>query len=96
MVKVLQLEGKLTHSAPVSEIYFVVVSCYFNVDNFNCSPHWPLRYVTSVLFCNHADKDSLDEEVKTELAIQIMGVTKLMASDPDYITEDAYEVLCKV
>ena len=42
------------------------------------------------------DKDSLTEEVKAEMAIQMIGVNKLMSGDPDYSTGDAYEVLCKV
>ena len=30
------------------------------------------------------------------MAIQIIGVNKLMSADLDYRSEDAYEVLCKV
>ena len=44
----------------------------------------------------HADKESLSEEVKAEMAIQIAGINRLMSGDPDYKTEDAYDVLCKV
>ena len=38
----------------------------------------------------------MSEEVKAEMAIQVIGVNKLMSADPDYRSEDAYEVLCKV
>ena len=44
----------------------------------------------------HADKDSLSEEVKEELALQMMGIGKLMSSYPEYNSEAAYDVLCKV
>ena len=30
------------------------------------------------------------------MAIQIIGVNKLMSVDPDYRSEHAYEILCKV
>ena len=43
-----------------------------------------------------ADKDSLSEEVKAEMATQIIGVNKLMSGDPEYRSEDGYEILCKV
>ena len=42
------------------------------------------------------DKDRLCEEAKKELTVQIVGINKLMASDPDYVAGEAYEVLSKV
>ena len=30
------------------------------------------------------------------MAVQIVGVNRLMSADPDYRSEDAYEILCKV
>lgn len=30
------------------------------------------------------------------MATQIIGVNKLMSGDPDYRSEDGYEILCKV
>ncbi len=52
------------------------------------------------LFCARlvwiTDKAALSEDVKEQLALQMLGIQKLTEGQEDFRAEVAYDVLCKV